>query len=79
MSRGRFLKARFGVNGSQRAARSFGTSARATELGLATVVMRAPRGRLPLPDDGSHVFFCPVVVLFGSFLVLDASAGRTLP
>src|SRR5580692_6308921 len=41
MSRGRFLKARFGVNGIQKAARSFGTSARTAGLGLAAVVIRA--------------------------------------
>src|SRR5208337_783788 len=41
MSRGRFLKARFGVNGSQNAARSLGTSARTAGLGLAAVVIRA--------------------------------------
>src|SRR3974390_2066728 len=40
MSRGRFLNARFGVNGSQNAARSFGTSARATDVGFNVVVMR---------------------------------------
>jgi hypothetical protein len=39
MSRGRFLKERFGVNGSQKAARSFGTSARKAALALAAVVI----------------------------------------
>src|SRR5271157_3413642 len=41
MRRGRFLKARFGVKGSQKAARSLGTSARTAGLGLAAVVIRA--------------------------------------
>ena len=41
MSRGLFLKARLGVNGSQKALKSFGTSARGAGLTAAAVVIGA--------------------------------------
>src|SRR5271167_4989203 len=58
MSRGRFLKARFGVNGSQKASRSFGMSARAAAVGLTGVVMGTPwrLRRLNAPDEGQAPF-----------------------
>src|SRR5580658_769644 len=62
MRRGRFLKARLGVNGSQKAARSLGTSARGATVGLATaatVIMRTPWGEMIVPNDASRVILCP--------------------
>src|SRR5271168_1219932 len=65
MSRGFFLNARLGVNGSQNASRSLGTSAaRGVASGLAAVTVvicrTSPWEGLVGADDGSGVFFCPV-------------------
>src|ERR1700733_10208922 len=50
MSRGFFLKARLGVNGSQNALKSFGTSARGAGLTAAAVFIgSAPSGQSSLP------------------------------
>src|SRR5271166_6063998 len=81
-SRGRFLKARLGVNGIQKAARSLGTSARTTGLGLATVVMgaRSLEGcfgrRLVAADDASRSRSCPVGARFIRLRLDPAPANR---
>src|SRR5271156_1413892 len=65
MSRGFFLNARLGVNGSQNASRSLGTSAaRGVASGLAAVTVvicrTSPWEGLVGADDGSGVVFFPV-------------------
>src|SRR5271165_3000577 len=59
MRRGRFLKARLGVNGSQNASRSLGTSARAGASAVASVI-NGLHGRLvfsTMPAAPSFVQF----------------------
>src|SRR5271168_1020557 len=81
MSRGFFLNARLGVNGSQNASRSLGTSAaRGVASGLAAVTVvicrTSPWEGLVGADDGSGVFFCPVGArpAFGFGLIAEAEA-----
>src|SRR5579863_7929137 len=89
MSRGFFLKARLGVNGSQKALKSLGISARGAGLTAAGLFIgRLSFGRgLMGPDNGGGAPVCPVfrdlflsrrrVLLFGA--ALDSRGSRPAP
>jgi hypothetical protein len=61
ISRGRFLNARFGVNGSQNAERSLGTSARSA------VNMERLRRMIDFLNNAPLRFVCPVDAVLALF------------
>jgi hypothetical protein len=62
ISRGRFLNARFGVNGIQNAARSLGTSARGAAADMACLPVL-----IDFLNNARAQGYCPVVALFAPF------------
>ena len=77
MSRGLFLKARLGVNGSQNALKSLGTSARWAGgfTAAAVVIGSLSSGRSIVANDACRIGFCPVRAGFATRGLAGVVAG----